>query len=66
MVSVTIVTWNSAKYLDECFASLSLQDYRDLGEGSLTLWLLVMGVNVPKWEAKASVWRVSGVQGPSS
>jgi hypothetical protein len=29
-------------------------------EGSLTLWLLVMGVNVAKWEEKASVWRVSG------
>ena len=30
MVSVTIVTWNSAQYLDECFAALSSQDYRDL------------------------------------
>ena len=29
-VSVTIVTWNSAKYLDECFAALSRQDYLDL------------------------------------
>ncbi len=29
MVSVTIVTWNSAQYLDECFAALSLQDYRN-------------------------------------
>lgn len=29
-------------------------------EGSLMLWLLVMGVNVPKWEEKARVWRVSG------
>jgi hypothetical protein len=29
-------------------------------EGSLMLWLLVMGVNVAKWEEKASVWRVSG------
>jgi hypothetical protein len=32
-----------------------------LAEGSLMLWLLVMGVNVAKWEEKASVWRVSGV-----
>src|SRR6516225_1952844 len=30
MVSVTIVTWNSAQYLDECFAALACQDYRDL------------------------------------
>jgi GT2 family glycosyltransferase len=30
MVSVTIITWNSAKYLDECFAALALQGYRDL------------------------------------
>ena len=31
-----------------------------LGEGSLTLWLLVMGVNAARWEEKASVGRVSG------
>src|SRR5271169_6729962 len=30
MVSVTIVTWNSAQYLAECFASLDRQDYREL------------------------------------
>ncbi len=30
MVSVTIVTWNSEKYLDECFVSLLRQDYREL------------------------------------
>jgi GT2 family glycosyltransferase len=30
MVSVTIVTWNSGQYLEECFAALSSQDYRDL------------------------------------
>ncbi len=29
MVSVTIVTWNSEKYLRECFAALAAQDYRD-------------------------------------
>jgi len=29
-------------------------------EGSLMLWLLVMGVNIAKWEEKANVWRVSG------
>jgi GT2 family glycosyltransferase len=30
MVSVLIVTWNSARFLDACFASLDRQDYRDL------------------------------------
>jgi hypothetical protein len=30
-----------------------------LAELLLTLWLVVMGVNVPKWEEKASAWRVS-------
>jgi GT2 family glycosyltransferase len=30
MVSITIVTWNSAQYLDECFGALTLLDYRDL------------------------------------
>ena len=30
MVSVTIVTWNSEKYLADCFAALAAQDYRDL------------------------------------
>jgi GT2 family glycosyltransferase len=29
MVSITIVTWNSDKHLDECLAALALQDYRD-------------------------------------
>ena len=31
-----------------------------LGQESVMLWLLVMGVNVQKWEEKASSWRVSG------
>jgi len=31
-----------------------------VGESSLCLWLMVKGVNVPKWEEKASAWRVSG------
>ena len=30
MVSVTIVTWNSARYLNECFAALERQDCPDL------------------------------------
>jgi GT2 family glycosyltransferase len=30
MVSITIVTWNSAQYLDECFGALALLDYPDL------------------------------------
>jgi GT2 family glycosyltransferase len=29
MVSITIVTWNSAKHLEECFAAIRLQDYHD-------------------------------------
>jgi hypothetical protein len=29
-----------------------------IGELSLCLWLLVMGVNVPKWKEKATAWRV--------
>jgi hypothetical protein len=28
-----------------------------IGEVSLCLWLLVKGVNLPKWEEKASAWR---------
>ena len=31
-----------------------------VGEASLCLWLLVKGVNVPKWEEKASAGRVTG------
>jgi Domain of unknown function (DUF4386) len=31
-----------------------------VGEGSLTLWLIVMGVNVPKSEERANAWQVSG------
>jgi len=30
MVSVTIVTWNSEKYLPDCFAALADQNYNDL------------------------------------
>ena len=30
MVSVLIVTWNSAQYLPECLASIDSQEYRDL------------------------------------
>src|SRR5580692_10172771 len=30
MVSITIVTWNSEKHLEECFAALELQDHHDL------------------------------------
>lgn len=30
MVSVLIVTWNSARYLEKCFASIDRQQYRDL------------------------------------
>ena len=31
-----------------------------LGEGSLAVWLLVSGVNVPRWQEKARAWRVGG------
>ena len=31
-----------------------------VGETSLCLWLLVKGVNVPKWQEQVSVWRCSG------
>ncbi len=31
-----------------------------VGEGSLTLWLLLIGVNAPKWQEKASASRASG------
>lgn len=31
-----------------------------IGETSFCLWLIVKGVNVPKWEEKANAWRVSG------
>ncbi|HYT73348.1 MAG TPA: DUF4386 family protein [Vicinamibacterales bacterium] len=30
-----------------------------LGEGALTLWLLVFGVNIPRWEARAMALRTS-------
>jgi len=33
-----------------------------LGQGSVMLWLLVMGVNIPKREMGASAWRINGVQ----
>jgi Domain of unknown function (DUF4386) len=45
-----------ANYLSPYIQALGV-----FAEGSLMLWLLVMGVNVAKWEEKASVCRVSGV-----
>src|SRR5208337_2588691 len=30
MVSVAIVTWNSVQFLEECFASIERQDYREI------------------------------------
>jgi len=32
-----------------------------LGEGLVFLWLLVMGVNVAKWQETASAWRANAV-----
>jgi hypothetical protein len=31
-----------------------------IGEASLCLWLLLKGVNVPRWNEQASAWQVSG------
>ncbi len=33
-----------------------------VAELSLCLWLMVKGVNVPKWEERASAWRIAGAQ----
>ena len=44
-----------ANYLYRYILPLAL-----LGEGSLTLWLLVIGVNVSRWEERASVGLASG------
>ena len=57
-------------YLTNSFALLLAPTFADrifpailvpafIGELSLCLWLLVKGVNVPKWEKQASVGRVS-------
>ena len=32
----------------------------DIGEGALVSWLLIIGVNVPKWQEKASARQVGG------
>jgi len=47
-------------FLSPGFAAPYLLMPAALGELSLTLWLLVVGVNVSKWEEKASDWRISG------
>src|SRR5260370_36253673 len=52
---LTFLSPSLANYLSPYIQVLGV-----LAEGSLMLWLLVMGVNVAKWEEKASVWRVSG------
>jgi len=73
MVSVTIVTWNSEKYLRECFAALAAQDYRDLEviivdnaseDGTRALLLPIAGTDGsrrgprPDSAAGDSLWRV--------
>lgn len=58
-------------YLTNSFALLIAPTFQDMifpavllpafiGESSLCLWLIVKGVNVPKWEKQASAERVSG------
>ena len=58
-------------YLTNSFALLLAPTFADrifptilvpafVGEVSFTLWLLVKGVNVRKWEEKASVWQGDG------
>lgn len=41
--------------------SIYLEILGFVAELSLCLWLLVKGVNIPKWEEKATAWRVGGV-----
>jgi hypothetical protein len=58
-------------YLTNSFALILAPNFADrifpavlvpafVGEASVCLWLIVKGVNVEKWEEKASAWRVSG------
>ncbi len=49
-------------FADRIFAAIAVPAF--VGEASLCLWLLVKGVNVDKWEEKASAWRVSGGNRP--
>ncbi len=54
MVSITIVTWNSAQYLSDCFVSIRSQDYRDFeviivdNASSDGTWALLQEVG-PQW-----------------
>lgn len=45
-------------FADRIFPAILVPAF--VGEASLCLWLLVKGVNVPKWKAKANAWRVTG------
>jgi hypothetical protein len=54
------VTRNFVLVLAPAYASSSLLLPMTIAVVSLTLWLLVRGVNVPKWEQKATTWQVSG------
>ena len=45
-------------FADRIFPAIAVLGF--VGEASLCLWLLLKGVNVEKWEGKASAWRVSG------
>ncbi len=56
------VTSSFAKFLVPALAA-RLPDISMLGgiaELALSLWLVVMGVNVPKWEERASAWQNGG------
>ena len=45
----------SPAFANRLFPAILLPAF--VGESSLCLWLLVKGVNLPKWEAKASAWQ---------
>jgi hypothetical protein len=59
---LAFITRNFALVLAPAYAPGSLLLLMLPGGLSLTMWFLVKGVDVPKWEAKASAGRVSGAE----
>ncbi len=57
---LAFITRNFALVLAPAYAPGSLLLLMLPGALSLTVWFLVRGIDVPKWEAKASAGRVSG------